>query len=56
MNKETKTMKHTINYRNTEKDKELYDWIENNAKDSVFRAQDIIKDMLYKLMIADNKK
>lgn len=56
MNKETKTLKHTINYRNTEKDKELYDWIENKANDSVFRAQDIIKDILYKLMIADKKK
>ncbi len=56
MRESKKQLKHTINYKDNDVERELYHWVENKAKNSVFRSQDIIKDILYKSMQNDNNK
>lgn len=51
-----KQLKHTINYKENDIEQEIYNWVEEKANNSVFRSQDIIKDILYKVMLEERKK
>ena len=50
---EKKRLKHTINYRDSEVDTEIYNWIEEKSKTSVLKTQDIIKEILHKEMLRE---
>lgn len=47
-------MKHTVTYRENEKEKELYDWIED--KSVVIGSANAIKQILYEVMLKEKNK
>lgn len=51
-----KRNKHTINYRNTDGDQELYEWIESKSQNGVLKSQDFIKKVMHDAMIKEKNE
>ena len=56
MTNNSENRKHTVNYRKTDIDNQIYDWIEQKASNGVFRSQDIIKQILYEAMEREKRE
>lgn len=46
-------LKHTVNYRNTEEEKELFEWIEEKGK--IIKPANYIKQIMYEKMLEERK-
>lgn len=51
--RQNKQMKHTVTYRENEKEKELFEWVE--SKSEIIGPSNAIKQMLYELMLKEKE-
>ena len=56
MTENKKRTKHTVNYRDTANDQELFEWIEEKSQKGVFKQQDIIKQILFEAMKSEKNQ